>query len=433
VTPYVDLTYFAVLLYPTLPALTLGFLGRLRLWYILLACVAMVLVQYAGAFGDGVAHLRWILAFALYETVIVYGFAALRRRGRSPALFTAAVVLILLPLVAVKVQPLLVAHGWLPTHHLIAGPTAHAALVPAGPLQSPGASAGPHRSLSADPLNAILGTTIGFLGISYLSFRYLDLLVGLQDGLFAAPGLGRLLTYVFFFPCISGGPIDRYRRFTEDVLRPRSGAAYAVDVEAGMYRLAQGFLYKFIVAALINRHALVPLGPLRDPLHMWLYMYVYAVFLFFDFAGYSAFAIGVSRFFGVQTPENFQAPFLSRNFKDFWNRWFITLSWFLRDHVYMRFVLGATRRRWFRSRYTASYLGYALTFLAMGFWHGLQFHYVIYGCYHAVMISANDFLGRWNGRRHLLPDNALTRALSVVVTFNLVCFGMLIFSGHLFR
>ena len=421
-TPYVDLSYFALLLYPLLPAVALGLLGRLRLWYLLAATVAMVLIQYGGSFGGGAEQLRWIGAFAVYETALTLGFGSLRRRGRSSALFTVVIVLALLPLVAVKVQPLLLAHGWWP-----ATPTPMGAVQPSGGAAVPGAQ-------PAQPgLSAILGTTFGFLGISYLTFRYLDVLVGIHDGLFAAPGLARLLGYVFFFPCISAGPIDRYRRFEGDLAPRRSGADYAADIDAGLYRVAQGFLYKFVVAALIYRYALLPLGPQRDLLHLWLYMYVYAVFLFFDFAGYTAFAIGVSRFFGIRSPENFRLPFLSRNFKDFWNRWFITLSWFLRDHVYMRFVLGALRSRRFRNRHAASYVGYMLTFLAMGFWHGLDLHYIVYGCYHGVMISTNDFLARWNQRRRLLPDNALTRGLSIVLTFNLVCFGMLIFSGHLFQ
>ena len=74
------------------------------------------------------------------------------------------------------------------------------------------------------------------------------------------------------------------------------------------------------------------------------YMYAFSLYLFFDFAGYSAFAIGVGRFFGVRVPENFDKPFLSRNFREMWDRWHITLSWWLRDHVYMRFMLKAARR-----------------------------------------------------------------------------------------
>lgn len=408
-TPYVDFIYFAILLYPLVPAMALGFFGQLRLWYVLLSTVAMLLLQYGDPFGTGGgAQLGYLAAFAAYEAAVVLLFALLRRRRRAHGPYYAAVVLTLLPLAAVKVYPLLLGLGWL------------------GRLQ-------PAAGLVASPLPTGLVDTFGFLGISYMSFRVLDVIINLQDGLVSFPNAGVLASYVLFFPCASAGPIDRYRRFALDVTRRRTPAEYAMDVDAGIYRVAQGFLYKFILAELIYTHWLAPVGRLYTLPHQIGYMYGYSLYLFFDFAGYSAFAIGISRFFGVHTPENFRAPFLSRNFRDFWNRWFITLSWFLRDHIYMRFVLGATRRRWFKNRYTASYIGYMLTMGAMGFWHGLQLHYIVYGIYQGVMLVAHDFLARFNQRRRLLPDNALTRALSIALTFNLVCFGLLIFSGHLFQ
>jgi membrane protein involved in D-alanine export len=423
VIPYLNFLYFLVLLYPVVPAAVLGFSGGLRLWYIVLATAAMVLVQYGGAFGaHSAGPLSAVAAFAVYESLLVYGFAALRRGGRRRGVFPAAVVLALLPLVFVKVQPLLLAH------HLLPAVLRH--------LRLPGAALPEGRAggVAGSATAAVLGTTAGFLGISYVTFRFLDVLVGLQDGLHGAPGPGMLVGYTFFFPALSSGPIDRYRRFAAEAARLPRGRDYAADVDAGLYRVAQGFLYKFVLAELIDRRWLVPLAPLRDPFHMWLYMYAYTLFLFFDFAGYSAFAIGISRFFGIHTPENFAAPFLARNFKDFWNRWFITLSWFLRDHVYMRFVLGAAKRKWFRNnRYAASYVGYMLTFLAMGLWHGLAPQYIAYGLYQGLMISANDFLSRWNRRRRLLPDNRLTRGLSILATSQFVAFGMLIFSGHLWH
>ncbi len=422
-TPYVDFVYFVVLLYPIVPAVILGLLGRLRLWYVLAATVAMLLVQYGDPFGTGAANgLRWLAAFTVYETAVVMGFALLRRRGRAAIPYYLAVVAVLLPLAAVKAYPLLAAHGW-----LVPQTVAHAGAV--HPPVRGAAGAGPAKA----PLpSAAVTDTFGFLGVSYLTFRFLDVVIGLQDGLFGAPGLATLLSYVLFFPCVSSGPIDRFRRFVADAGQTRSTSDYLMDVDAGIYRVAQGFLYKFILGHWVYQWWLLPLTPLRDPWHMWLYAYAYTFYLFFDFAGYTAFAIGTARFFGIRVPENFDAPFLSRNFKDFWNRWFITLSWFLRDHIYMRFVLGATRKKWFKSRYTASYIGYLLTMGAMGFWHGLYAHYIVYGFYHGCMLIASDFLGRWNQRRRLIPDTPLTRALSVLLTFNLVCFGMLIFSGHLF-
>ena len=162
-------------------------------------------------------------------------------------------------------------------------------------------------------------------------------------------------------------------------------------------------------------------------------MYAYTFYLFFDFAGYSAFAIGFSYLLGIHTPENFNRPFLSRDIRDFWNRWHISLSSWFRDHVYNRFVFTALKGHWFKNRYTASYLGYMLTMGLMGIWHGTALNYLVYGLYHGLLLSATDWLNRRFKNNRLLNDNRfLWRAASIVVTFHLVAFGLLIFSGRLF-
>nr|MBR9646425.1 hypothetical protein [Streptococcus sp. 11-4097] len=91
--------------------------------------------------------------------------------------------------------------------------------------------------------------------------------------------------------------------------------------------------------------------------------------LFFDFAGYSAFVIGISYMMGIKTPENFNKPFLSRNIKDFWNRWHMSSSFWFRDFIYMRFVFFATKKKLIKNRYTISYIGAFLNFFIMGIWH----------------------------------------------------------------
>jgi membrane protein involved in D-alanine export len=116
-----------------------------------------------------------------------------------------------------------------------------------------------------------------------------------------------------------------------------------------------------------------------------------------------------------------------------WNRWHITLSWWLQDHVYMRFMLNATRRGWFGgNRQRAHAAGLMLTMGLMGCWHGLAPQYVVYGLYQGLMLVAYDACERWNRRHRFIADGALARAASVFLTVNLFCFGLLIFSGRLF-
>jgi membrane protein involved in D-alanine export len=160
-------------------------------------------------------------------------------------------------------------------------------------------------------------------------------------------------------------------------------------------------------------------------------MYAYSLYLFFDFAGYTAFAVGVSNLFGIHSPENFRRPFLARDIRDFWNRWHISLSWWFRDHVYMRFVLAATRGRWFGDRYLASYAGFFLSMGLMGLWHGFEAQYIGYGLYHGALLTAHDVFSRWNKLHQVWGEGPVWRAAGIVLTIQAVCFGFLIFSGHL--
>src|SRR5207244_3484503 len=121
-------------------------------------------------------------------------------------------------------------------------------------------------------------------------------------------------------------------------------------------------------------------------------------------------------------------PFLARNIRDFWNRWHITLSFWFRDHVYMRFLLAAARGKWFRSMHTAAILGYFLAFGLMGLWHGIEPHYILYGLYMATLLSGFHIFSSWKKRRR---EGALWPALAIFITFNSICFGLLIFFGRL--
>ena len=386
--PYADFTYFGLLLYPLVPTLLLGLAGRLSRYWILLATLVVLVVQYSGVvqlWSDAaIAEIWLVLGYALAQWLIAEGFIWLRARTNRRWWFYLAVALALLPLVLVKLLPV---------------------VAPA--------------------------SLIGFLGISYVTFRSLDVLFGIQDRVITSLPITQYCAYLLFFPAISSGPIDRYRRFAKDWERRRTRAEFFEDLDAGIHRIFTGFLYKFILAYLIKQYWLDPSGQQSGLLNAVSYTYAYSFYLFFDFAGYSAFAIGLSYLFGVHTPENFNRPFLARDIREFWNRWHISLSTWFRDHVYMRFVLTAAKRRWFDNKHIASYLGFFLSMGLMGLWHGVQLHYILYGLYHGALLTGNDLLSRWNKRRNLWGEGLLWRAAGVFITFNLVCFGFLIFSGYL--
>jgi membrane protein involved in D-alanine export len=264
-----------------------------------------------------------------------------------------------------------------------------------------------------------------------VTFRALDFLVCVHDRLVSSMRPSGYLAFLFFFPTISSGPIDRYRRFTGDYETVAPRATYLHELDHGVDRLFWGLFYKFVAAGLIKTLWLDPAEAAFGPLAVLSYAYGYSLYLFFDFAGYSAIAVGVSRWFGIKTPENFARPFLAADIVDFWNRWHISLSTWFRDHVYMRFVLASTRGRWFRDRHLGSYLGFLVTFGLMGAWHGLEGRYLGYGLYHAALLIGHSLIVRFTRRWPRLVGSRGWRILGIATTFNAVCLGFLIFSGRL--
>lgn len=394
--PYASFTYFGILLYPIIPLLILGLSGRYgfdlasrlaRRWAAI-SVVGMLLVQYWTDItiwpGTMVLELWLVLGYAVYQTLITRAYLAARRSGGTSIIFVCTLALTVLPLVAVKVSP-------------VVAP----------------------------------GSMLGFLGISYVSFRALDVILSIHDDVIQDLPVWHLLVFLLFFPTISSGPIDRYTRFIRDWKRFRGRAQFLQDLDTAVHHVFTGFLYKFVLAVLIKQYLLDPVNSVDGLLGILGSMYAYSLYLFFDFAGYSAFAVGIGYIFGVRTPENFHYPFLAPNIREFWNRWHITLSWWFRDHVYTRFVLAATRRNWFTNRFQASYAGFVLSFGLMGLWHGLAANFVLYGLYHAVLLIGFDIFQRKKRVYRLWGDSRAWQVGAVILTFHAVCFGFLLFSGRI--
>ena len=410
-TPYASFLYFGLAgVYVLLPVvLARGLLPRVPAWlkqgWTLLATAGMLAVQYAGGFEAASPTLRpiWALVgFGAVQYILATALLAIRRRTKARWPGWVTIFVALLPLLAAKLLP-------------INSPGAGTAAQPAGVVGAAG--------------------LLEFLGLSYATLRAVDVLFGVHDGLVTTLAPGRFLAFLFFFPTVSSGPIDRYRRFSAEWVKPDDRATFWHDLDAGVHRIFTGFLYKFVLAYWISFHWMNTVPP--DPTlgNAVSYMYAYSFYLFFDFAGYSAFAVGFASLLGFRVPENFNLPFVSRNIKEFWTRWHISLSFWFRDFIYMRFVLLAVKRKWFRSKHTPAYVANFLTFGVMGFWHGTAAHYLIYGLYHACLITAHDLFARWNRPRPDAPprlwgDSLGWQLAGAACTFQAVCFGFLIFSGR---
>lgn len=141
---------------------------------------------------------------------------------------------------------------------------------------------------------------------------------------------------------------------------------------------------------------------------------MYGLYLFFDFAGYSLMAMGASYCFGIKTPRNFRAPFLALDVREFWDRWHITLSTWLRDFVFMRVVKSATRRKLFKERLHTACFGYLVNFMLMGAWHGLTVDYLVYGAYYGALMGATDVYQKKSPFHKMAQEGALVQGAPVV-------------------
>jgi membrane protein involved in D-alanine export len=382
-TAYGSFTFFFILFLLLSPTIILGLRGKRFQSYNMIVSVIFLAIIFSQSLNGFLA----LCIFTIWQVILIRNYIAYRNKANHSDVFFLAVAASILPLFLSKVLPFFTPDNW-----------------------------------------------IGFLGISYLTFKGVQIIMETRDGLIKDQlPVYQLLYFILFFPTISSGPIDRYRRFEKDVKAEVTKEQYKELLYLGINKIFQGFLYKYILGYLINHHVIsnLPLMDITKEQSFFIYMYSYSLYLFFDFAGYSAFAIGVSYIMGIKTPENFNKPFLSRNIKDFWNRWHMSLSFWFRDYVYMRFVFWMTKKKWIKNRMAVSNLGYLLLFVLMGVWHGLALQYIVYGLYHAfLMIGYNQF-EKWNKKYKWLPKNKFTYVISVIITFHFICFGFYIFSGHL--
>ena len=276
---------------------------------------------------------------------------------------------------------------------------------------------------------------LGFLGISYITFKAVQVIIEIHDGLIKDLSLFDYLYALVFFPSFTSGPILRTRAFAEDVRRSIPRADYLAMLRRGMAQFVVGAFYKFVCSSVFSiamwfiPKALGEHSALAVVAGQVGSAYAYGLYLFFDFAGYSLMVIGIGSVLGINVPANFRAPFLAVDIKDFWSRWHITLSFWLRDFVFMRVVRIIRRRKLVKSRVTASCIGYMCNMGLMGVWHGITPSYIAYGLYHGVLLSLNEVYSKTEfHKRH--KDSRVYKVCSWVVTMNLVFFGFALFSGQ---
>lgn len=271
---------------------------------------------------------------------------------------------------------------------------------------------------------------LGFLGISYMTFKLIQIIIEIYDGLIEKP-MGPLdyVHFLLFFPALSSGPIDRSRRFLEDWKKQRTKDEYLELAGTGLFRLVLGLFYKLVISGMVFQQ--MTSIRYKDFSFFVIYMYLYTAYLFFDFAGYSLMAVGASNVLGIETPMNFNIPFISVDIKDFWNRWHITLSMWLRDFVFSRIVMRFMRKKIFKKRLTTAMVAYMINMTFMGFWHGITLNYIAYGFYHGILMAAFEWYQKKSKFYKKNKNKTWYKVISWLITMHLVMFGFLIFSGKI--
>lgn len=400
--PYGTFTFFAIAIVVLLPVVCLGFMGKRSYTYNFFSSLLMVVLIMSSREYNFYNNpylsfqLFSFMGYIVWQVSIIMFYVHHRRRHNDTRLFISVIFLAILPLVSVKILQ----SSWLGDYQIMF-----------------------HEYKVVN--------FIAFLGISYVTFKSVQLLMEIRDGSINEVHVWKVIQFISFFPTISSGPIDRYKRFVKDDKAVPDGTVYSTLFAKALHFIMLGFLYKYIIAYLIQNYFTQPL--LEAPhtvVNTWVYMYAYSFYLFFDFAGYSLFALAFSYLYGIQTPLNFNQPFKARNIKAFWQRWHMSLSFWFRDCIYMRCLFFMSKKKLIKNQFAMSNIAFIINFLLMGLWHGLEIHYIVYGLYHATLFIGFSYVERVCKYFSWQWQNKFTAIISTVITFHCVTFGFLIFSGH---
>nr|WP_321986089.1 MBOAT family protein [uncultured Lichenicoccus sp.] len=250
------------------------------------------------------------------------------------------------------------------------------------------------------------------LGISFFVFQKIAYLVDLRRGGWRIHGLLEFAAFVTFFPQLIAGPIVRHTEIVPQFDRVRPTETPMQDIARGLALFTVGLAKKAGLAdsIAVNPDALFALAATGQPLGLaggWVAAFCYTLQIYLDFSGYSDMAIGLALMFGLKLPFNFNAPYNAASLRDFWHRWHMTLSRFLRDYVYI--PLGGNRRG--EGRQMANL---AATMLLGGLWHGAAWTYVAWGGLHGVGLAVNHLWNRAGRRMPPFAGWALTLLFVIV-------------------
>ncbi len=266
------------------------------------------------------------------------------------------------------------------------------------------------------------------IGISFFTFQSMSYIIDVyRRQMPATRSLTDFAFFVSFFPTLLAGPILRARTFLPQLRQPVHITHQMMG--SGTWFIIMGLFKKCIISDYISQNFVSRIfdnPALYSGLENLLGVYGYALQLYCDFSGYSDMAIGIALWMGFSLPANFRAPYKSDSITDFWRRWHISLSSWLRDYLYIS--MGGNRcSRW------RMYFNQFMTMLLGGLWHGASWNFVIWGSVHGIALCLHKAWQQLLGHDKHYHPTGLRRVLAVVLTFHLVCFSWLFFAGSSFE
>lgn len=274
-------------------------------------------------------------------------------------------------------------------------------------------------------LNAVLGVNYHLdnillpLAISFFTFQQIAYLVDAWRGETEEHSFRNYALFVTFFPQLIAGPIVHHKEMLPQFMQPDANRFSSHNLVVGLTIFTFGLFKKVVLADGVAPYAdsVFALANTGEPVYFleaWTGAIAYTLQLYFDFSGYSDMAIGIARMFGITLPVNFNSPYKALNIIDFWRRWHITLSRFLRDYLY--FPLGGNRKG-----PTRRHVNLMTTMLLGGLWHGAGWTFVIWGGLHGLYLVINH---AWRGLRQRLGqdiDRSTLPGRTAARTLTLLC------------
>ena len=267
------------------------------------------------------------------------------------------------------------------------------------------------------------------LGVSYYTLQAISYLADLYMGMVEPePHFGRFALYLGFFPKMLQGPIERGGDLLPQLQAPP--AFRYENVRSGLLLFGLGLFKKLAVA---NRVAPFVNGVYYDPHHyggaaLIVATYMYAIQIYADFSGYTDMALGVARMFNIRLTQNFNAPYLATSVADFWRRWHISFSRWILDYIFKPLQM-----EWRNARNLGIAAALMVTFVFSGMWHGVNFHFVVWGTLHGAYMAIAVLFRPWRNVVYDaigLKNKSVRRAIQVVITFNLIAFAWIFFRAN---